>query len=322
MNSLRPFLAFALCLTVALATADPAALDAARALYKEKGKSAEAQKAFEAIAAVDPKCAEAHFFLAQLALRRSDNDKAIALAEKAVALAPGNADYHHTLGDAFGSAAEKASVFSQFGLAKKCVAAYEHAVALAPDKVEFHQSLLEYYRQAPGLVGGGMDKALAEAGVITKLDPLAGHTSYVTVLAGDKKFDEARLHAAELKKLDSMRGRMALASLYSAEKKFDQALAEFDEVLQTAPDDYAALYQLGKLAAQSGQFLDRGLAALRRCLELTPGKTDPGHPAAHWRIGNIHEKKNDPAAARAAYQAALKLEPNFTQAAEALKKLK
>ena len=295
-----PSLLLAVVWTACAAAIDPAQprpvpaerLDAARALFKERGKSAEAQQAFEAIAAADPKCADAHFFLAQLALRRNDGEKAIAAAEQAVALAPDNADYQHTLGDAFGSSAQKASVFSQFGLAKKCLAAYQRAVALAPANVDFHQSLFDYYRNAPGIAGGGADKALAEATAIKQLNP--------------------------------QRGRSAFATLYVADKKYDQALAEFDEVLKTTPDDYTSLYQVGKLAAVSGQFLDRGAASLRRCLELPPPATPntPGHPAAHWRLGMILEKKADLTAARAAYEAAVKTDPNFAPAADALKKLK
>ena len=291
MKTLRLLLLAAVGSTLAFAAVDPVQLTAARALFNERGKSAEAQKAFEAIAAADAKCADAHFFLAQLALRRSDGDAAIAAAEKAVALAPDNADYQHTLGDAYGSAAQKASVFSQFGLAKKCLAAYQRATTLAPDNVSFHQSLFEYYRQAPGIAGGGFDKATAEAAIIKKLDP--------------------------------MTGRLAFATLYTVEKKYDQALAEFDEVLKTAPDDYNALYQVGKLAAVSGQYLDRGITSLKRCLELTPPTVNsPGPAAEQWRMGMILEKKNDPASARAAYEASLQADPTFTNAATALKKLK
>ena len=338
MKTLRwPLLATLGCIA-ALAAADPAQprpassepsrtelverVAAARALYNERGKSAEAQQAFEKIAATDPSCADAQYFLAQLALRRDDADKAVAYAEKSVALAPDNADCQNLLGDAYGRSAQKASVFSQFGLARKCLAAYQRAVALAPDKVEIHQNLFEYYRQAPGLVGGGSDKAENEAAAILKLDPLRGHTAYATLYTADKKFDQAHTHIAEIKKLDPNRGRMAAAALYVMEKKFDQALAEFDEVLKGSPDDYASLYQVGRLAATTGQFLDRGLTSLRRCLELTPGKNDPGTAAAQWRIGNILEKKNDPAGARAAYEAAVNLDPKFTPAADSLKKLK
>src|SRR5476649_1992379 len=83
-----------------LAAVDPAQLTAARALYDTRGKSAEAQQAFEKIAAADPKSADAQYFLAQLALRRNDAEKAVVYAEKSVALAPDNADCHNVLGDA------------------------------------------------------------------------------------------------------------------------------------------------------------------------------------------------------------------------------
>ena len=280
------------CAAHAFAAIDPTQLSAARALYDERGKSHEAQQAFEKITAADASCADAHYFLAHLALRRDDPEAAIAAAEKAVALAPDNADYKHTLGDAFGSAAQKASIFRQPGLAKKCLAAFQRAAALAPANVDFHQSLLDFYRQAPGLLGGGTDKALAEAATIKQLDP--------------------------------QRGRIAFATLYVADKKYDQALAEFEAVLKTSPDDYSSLYQVGKLAALSGQFLDRGLASLRHCLELPPPTSPalPGAPAAHYRIGMILEKKNDPVGARAEYEAALKLDPKFTPATDALKKMK
>lgn len=265
-------------------------LQAARQLYAGK-KLPEAQKAFAAIATADPACAEAHYFLSRLALHRNDPEAALPAAEKSVALAPGNAEYQHNLGDAAGSAAQKANIFRQPGLAKKSLAAYERAVALQPDNVDYHQSAFEFYRQAPGFLGGGMDKALATA--------------------------------ATIKKLDARRGRIAFATLYVADKKYEQALAEFDEVLKTAPDDYSSLYQVGKLAAVSGQFLDRGAASLRRCLALAPPTpTTPGHAAAQWRLGMILEKKGDPAAARAAYEAAVKLDPTFAPAADALKKLK
>ena len=41
-----------------------------------------------------------------------------------------------------------------------------------------------------------------------------------------------------------------------------------------------------------------------------------------WRLGNIAEKRGDTPAARTAYAAALKEDPNFTQARDALAKLK
>ncbi len=276
-------------LASAVVPADPADVAAARALLDQR-KPAEAQAAFEKLAAAHPGDAEVHYHLGLLAIRRNEPAKAVPFLEKAIAAAPTVSRYHRLLGDAWGTQAASASIFSQLGLAKKCLAAYEKAVALDPADIDARFSVFEYYRRAPGLAGGGFDKASATA--------------------------------AAIKKLDAARGRFAFATLYLGEKKYAEAFAQFDEVLKTNPDDYAALYQVGRIAAMSGEQLDRGLTSLRRCLELpVPTPETPGHAAAHWRIGQLHEKKKDVPAARAAYEQAVALDPKFTPAAESLKKL-
>lgn len=282
-----------LCLIAVLPAAEPVApagFEAARALFNSR-KLAEAQQAFEQLVATAPKDPEINYYLGQLALRRDDAERAVKYLEVATTAAPTVARYHHALGDANGRSAQKAGMLSKFGFAKKCLAAYERAVALEPGTVEFRQSLFEYYRQAPGMAGGGFDKAAAQAEAI--------------------------------KKIDANSGRIAYATLYAGEKKYDQAFAQFDEVLATEPDNYVALYQVGRLAAMTGQFIDRGVTSLTRCLALpvpTLPRT-PGHAAAQWRLGQLLEKKNDPAGARAAYEAAVKLDANFNPAVDALRKL-
>ncbi|SDS66173.1 tetratricopeptide repeat protein [Opitutus sp. GAS368] len=271
-----------------VAAVDPAAFKAAVELYQQH-KPLEAQKAFETLAQADGKNADIQFYLGRLALQRDDHEQAVACFEKAVALVPDDARFHHRLGDAYGLAAQKAGLFSKISLAGKCQAEYEKAVELDGKSVDARQSLFNFYLQAPGFAGGSKEKALTQA--------------------------------EEIKRLDPPRGRQIFAAYYANEQKYALALAEFDEVLKDKPDDYTSLYQVGRLAANTGQFLDRGLAALRRCVELPAPAGEPGHAAAHWRIGNILEKQGDKPGARAAYEASLKADPKFPQAIEALKKL-
>jgi tetratricopeptide (TPR) repeat protein len=288
MKTFFAALAGLLLLCPGLRAADPAALKTGVDLFNQR-KWAEAQGVFDTLGRSDGGNPEVQFYLGRLALQRDDYQSAVTFLETAVSLAPQDSRYQHRLGDAYGRAAQKASLFSQMGLAKKCRAAYEKAVELDPKNLDARFGLLGFYQQAPGIVGGGLDKAHAQAEEIKKLNPTRGH--------------------------------LASAGVYVVEKKYPEAFAEFDEVLKDRPDDYSALFQIGRLAAISGEQLDRGLAALRRCLELSPGETQPGHAAAQWRIGNILEKKDDKPGARAAYEAALKIDPKFSQAAESLKKL-
>lgn len=258
-------------------------------LYNQR-KNPEAKAAFEKLTSADAKNADAWHFLGQLALRADDPEAAVKHHEKAIALDPANSNYQWRLGDAYGRSAQKAGVFSKMGLAGKCRTAYEKAVELDPKNLDARFSLMSFYQQAPGIAGGGKDKAMAQA--------------------------------QEIKKQDASRGRQALASVYAADKKFDLAFAQYEEVLKEKPDDYNALFQIGRLAAVSGERLDHGLAVLRQCLRMSPPENAPGHAAAHWRIGFILEKKGDKAAARSAYETSLKVDPKFPQAIDSLKNLK
>ena len=284
--SLR-LLALFVCSAALLSAATPS--EDAIALFKSKQYPA-AREAFDKIAAAAPDNAEAHYYLGILATRRADTDEAIKQLEHATSLAPTNSDYFMDLGDAYGTAAGKAGLFSQMGLAKKCQAALERSVALNPDNLPARNGLVTYYRQAPTFVGGGMSKAYEQAAEIKKRDPIMGAAVY--------------------------------GQLYIADKKYDEAFAVFEKVLTTAPDNYISLYSIGRTAAQTGTRLERGEECLRRCLELKPAKNEPGYAAVQWRLGNLAEKRGDRAAAKAAYEASLKIDPAFPQALDSLAKLK
>ncbi len=259
------------------------------ALYKSK-QYPDARAAFEKIAAAEPGNAEAHYYLGTLAEKRGDTDEAVKQLETATTLAPKNSTYFLELGGAYSAAIDKAGILSQMSLAKKCQDALEKAVQLDPDNLLARNGLVSYYRQAPTFVGGGLSKAYEQAAEIKKRDPVMGADVY--------------------------------GSLYVKEKKYDDAFAEFEHLLQTHPDNYVALYSIGRTAAQSGLKLDRGEQALRRCLELTPGKNEPGPAAVQWRLGNIEEKRGAKEAARLDYITALKVDPDFKSAADSLAKLK
>lgn len=288
MKQPLPILSFLILAATALGAAESAGLAGARALY-DADKFPEARRAFEGLLATESANADVHYYLGRLALEREDAGTAIRELEKAVALEPGSARNHNALGDAYGRSAEKAALFSRFGLARKCVAEYQRAAALEPGNADSHERLFEFYSRAPSMIGGGPGKAKEEAATLAKLDPA--------------------------------RGRRAYAALYLADGKYDLALAELDGALKAAPDDYASLYQVGRIVAVSGQQLDRGLEALRHCLRLAAPRGAPPHSAAQLSLGNILEKKGDRAGARAAYEAALKLDPRFIPASDALKAL-
>lgn len=270
------------------ATVAPEKAEEIRGLLREK-KITQAESAANALVAANPAEAEAHALLGSVRAAQGDGAAAVQACEQAVNLSPKSSEYQLQLGDAYGLAAQKAGMLGKMSLGKKCLAAYEKAVALDPENLAARHSLLTACQQAPAVMGGGRDKAYAQA--------------------------------AEIKKLDANRGRIADATLYVGEKKFTEAFTELEEVRKTAPDNYPALYQFGRAAALSGERLDRGIETLQRCLALSPAPGSPGHEAAHWRLGNLHEKQGATDAARAAYQASLALRPDYQPALASLKRL-
>ncbi|HWA09766.1 MAG TPA: tetratricopeptide repeat protein [Opitutaceae bacterium] len=286
--SLWPLAALLLFGADVAGAAPDARFESALALYRECRYSA-ARELFEAAAPARADDIELDFYRGRLALWFDDEPRALACLERAARAAPRDARIQNALGDAFGLAAQRSSIFSKLGWGRKCEAAYARAVELEPDNADYHWSLLGYFLVAPAIAGGGMDKAYAQA--------------------------------AEIRRLDPAKGRIAYATLRLAEKRNAEAFAEFDAVLRTAPDDLAALYQIGRCAALSGEQLDRGLAALHRCLGLPCPSADgqPSPASIHYRLGNILEKKGDPAAARREYDLANAANPDFRPLKEALK---
>jgi tetratricopeptide (TPR) repeat protein len=279
-----------LFLAAPLRAADSKELAAAIALFDAK-RVPEAREQLAALVAREPDNVRALWYLGQSELKMQRREEAAATLAKAAELAPKD---HRILAD-YGSASllratELGVSFRAIGFARRGRNALEKAVALAPDITGYREGLVQFYTRAPGFAGGDFDKAYA--------------------------------HIAEISKRDPARGTVIRANTLASEKRYDEALAACEKFLADHPDHYLALYTLGRIAAETGRELARGEAALRRCLEITPQIQEPDHAGAHYRLGMIAEKNNRPADARREYEAALALEPAFSEAKTALARLK
>ena len=136
--------------------------------------------------------ADLSLWLGKSCLRARKWDEAIAALEEAVRLQPSNSINHLWLGRAYGEKASRASAFSAFGIARKVVREFETAVKLDPSNMDARFDLLEFYVEAPGIVGGGKDKATVQASAIASLNARMGHTARARIFEKEKKFDPAR----------------------------------------------------------------------------------------------------------------------------------
>jgi tetratricopeptide (TPR) repeat protein len=184
-----------------VAAPNPGSFESAKDLF-ELGQLEDAEQAFEILVASDPKAAEVNFYLGEIALRQNAPVKAVTWFERSVAAAPAVSRYHHRLGDAFGRAAQEASIFSALGLARKCLRAYQRAVELDPGNLDARFSLFLFYRNAPGIIGGGADRAAAEAAAIARADPDRGRIAIAALHVSKKKYEDARAVLAEIRPVD------------------------------------------------------------------------------------------------------------------------
>lgn len=259
--------------------------------------------------------------LGRRALLDAKVDEAAKHFEKAVALDADNSVNHLWLGRAYARQAQNASLFKQAGLAKKTRTTWQRAVALDPDNLNAREALVEFYLVAPGIAGGSVSKAEAEAVEIAKRNGARGEIARGRIMEKQKRFDDAeRLYRAAFDK-ETKSAAARLGSLYQSQKNWEKMFALFDGLLRSDPSQTWALYHIGKAGALSGQRLDRAEEALLAYLRTIPGEDDAQPAGAHWRLGQIYEKKSELARAKAAYQAALKANPRHKDSAEALKRI-
>ena len=110
--------------------------------------------------------AESYNLLCRAYFMIDEWDRGIPACERARNLDPQKSLYHLWLGRIYGEKADHAGFLSAAGLAKKVRVEFERAVELDPESWEARADLAEFYLSAPAIVGGGKDKARAQANAI------------------------------------------------------------------------------------------------------------------------------------------------------------
>lgn len=97
----------------------------------------------------------------QHAFAQGRYEAAVQVLEGVVNRYPESASALLYLGKAYGRLAQSQPWYRAVTLARRCGTALERAVELAPENREALSALARFYEEAPALVGGGADKAVA-----------------------------------------------------------------------------------------------------------------------------------------------------------------
>jgi len=267
--------------------------------------------------------AESYNLLCRAYFTLSDWDQGISACEKAVSLDPVNAQYHLWLGRLYGEKADHSRFLTAAGLAKKVRSEFETAVRLNPNSTEARTDLAEFYMEAPSIMGGGRDKAEAQAQELASLDPVKA--GWVKGRLAEKNKDlisaENEYRAAIKASHGAARAWLNLASFYRQTGRLDQMEDAVRHATSAPMNQPEVLMECASMLLRSHRDLPQATQLLRRYLSSTP--TVEAAPAfkAHYLLGTALEQQGDKPAAAQEYRASLYLAKSFTLAQTALDRL-
>jgi len=250
-----------------------------------------------------------------------DWDRGITACERATSLDPQNSMYFLWLGRVYGEKADHAGFLTAAGLAKKVRSSFERAVELDTRNWEARTDLAEFYLEAPGIVGGGKDKARAQAEAIQSLNPAMGHWVLARIAEKNNNPAEAeREYRAEIAAShSSARSWFDLAAFL----RHDNRLDEMDEAvrkIESSPLDRPdTLMDAAGLLLRANRDLPLAVTLLRRYL-AAPVEQGPAFKA-HDLLGRILENQGDLHGAADEFGAALALAHTYTRAEQDLKRV-
>lgn len=287
------------------------------------GQADAAARALKASLNANPSDAQQHNLLCRVQYAEERWDVAVSECERAANLDPKNATYQLWLGRAYGEKAEHSSWLTAIGLAKKTRIAFEKAVQLDPQNVEAHSDLSEYYIEAPGFLGGGTDKAAAQANMVEKIEPATAHWIRARIAEHQSKNNdaEAEYKRALALETNSPRRLFDLASFYRRVNRLNELETTIQKSVQLNTKNDSTLADSAALLLRVGRNLPLAATLLRRYIDQGEKSEDAPVFQAQHLLGQILEKTGDVQGAKLAYLAARSAASDFAPPNAALKRL-
>ena len=220
---------------------------------------------------------DAYFSQGLEAYAAEDYERAITLFNQAAEAAPAVSKYHHWLGRACGRRAERVIFVRAGGWARKAHASFERAVELDPKNMDALGDLFDYYLEAPGVLGGGEDKARSVAERLEQLSPAEGRHAEARILIKRKDYPAAEKQLRRALELEPAKlGRiLELASFLSERGRYPESDAMFDRAAKLDPNAPELLFARGKQLVASKRDPEKARQLLDHYLQSKRQPDDP-----------------------------------------------
>jgi len=263
-------------LTMMLACAGWAAspgIDEARRLYD----STDFQKSLHILGAIPDKSAEVHALMGRNYYMLGDFKRASEALEQALAAQPANADFALWLGRAYGRRAETSGPFTAPQYASRARQYFEKSARLNPRNLDALSDLFEYYLEAPGILGGGVDKAQTVAGEMARVDASEGYWAMFKLSEQRKDYSRAeeQLRRAVEAAPRPIGKLIELARFLTRQGRYQEAEQSFERAEKIAPGSPRVMYARADLYIRTGRNLDAARSLLERYLSATLTPEDP-----------------------------------------------
>ncbi len=260
------------------AFAATAPVEQARALYHRTDYDA----ALKLLLPLEKKDGPAWELAGKSYFMKGDFKRAGEAFQRAAASDPDNSNFHLWLGRAYGRRAETSSPFTAPGFASKARQCFEKAVALNPRNAEAMNDLFEYYLQAPGFLGGGLDKAAALAAHIRDLDPAEFHFAQAQLAEKRKEWGTAE---QQLRRAVDLAPRQAgrlldLAKFLARQGRHQESDAAFQQAARIEPASPRILFERANTYIQTKRKIDEARSLLKQYLASPLTPDDPSREEA------------------------------------------
>lgn len=317
-----PMASLAIAATLAVCAQIPAATLKQADDALQAGEADRALRLLQPLPASGQGAAEAQNLLCRVRFMLQQWDRAAKACELSVSLDGNSSVDHMWLGRALGEKAGRASFLTAYSLGKRVRGEFEEAVRLDPRNAEALFDLGEFYKDAPGIMGGGSDKAEA---VATQLDKVAPAKAYelrgdIAVARKDYVSAERDYRQAIALSPHAAESWAILANFYRHQQRWNDLDAAIEGCLNAAARDRHSglgLYDGAGILIETNR--DPTLAAKMLEDYLAGSSKIEEAPAfiAHIRLGRLKQELGDGNGAQQEFAAAAAMAREYNPAQDA-----
>jgi len=271
-------------------------LDPAIALL-HRGRFAEAEAALRPLLDAEPENVDALQLIAVVRHKQGHSDEAIALLERALALAPARPAIRVNL----------ANILRERGRLAEAIAAYRTVTEAAPQFAEGHINLSLALAETDATAEAleACERALA---IKPDFGEALTHRAVMLSRLGRRDEGDAAFIAAMAQRPGHLRTRHGYAIHLGNTGRWEEACPEFEQVVAGAPRWTEAVINLSR-AQRSAYRYPEAVATAKRALELEPGSVD-----ALVALAQAERARGDLEAAMAALREAVARAPDHARA--------